>query len=373
MQTARNLDDYPVELTKNLNVLKIQRTCVHDGPGIRSTIFFKGCRLRCLWCQNPEALSFTPGTEPESNYSIFDIMDVVLRDKDYYLKTGGGVTLSGGDPLLQDPHSLILLLESLLKENVHIAVETSLHVPWENIGRIAPYIDLFLVDLKVVGDDNLHKKLTKQDSVLIHSNIKKLIDAKANIKFRMVMVPGYNDEAENIKAAADYLKSIHYDSIELLKYHNMYEDKAKHLGLVRESLNITPEQSLASVKKAIELFKSFGIKTECVDLDSSRNKAVFTKRVYDIQNDIRESDYYLCLEASNLKTDFYKKNGFKKPTHIHRAERLDYVLKNKSVIIYPNELLVGNFTARRVGAQVWEEHYGILLASIVHQLHKQTK
>lgn len=371
MQTARNLDDHPIEQTENLNILKIQRTCVHDGPGIRTTIFFKGCKLRCLWCQNPEALSFAPGTEPESNYSISDMMEIVLRDKDYYLKTGGGVTLSGGDPLLQDPHSLVLLLESLLKENVHIAVETSLHVPWENIGRVMPYIDLFLVDLKVVGDDDLHKKLTKQDSLLIHSNIKKLIDAKANIKFRMVMVPGYNDAEGNIKAAADFLKSINYDSIELLKYHNMYEDKAKHLGLVRESLNITPEQSLASVKSAVELFKTFGIKTECVDLDSSRNKAVFTKRVYDIQNDIRESDYHLCLEVSKLKTDYYKKNGFNKPTHIHRAERLDHVLKNKSVIIYPNELLVGNFTSKRVGAQIWEEHYGILFASIIHQMHKQ--
>ena len=226
MQTARKLDDYPVEHTENLNVLKIQRTCVHDGPGIRTTIFFKGCKLRCLWCQNPEAMSFKPDTTPESSYSIFDIMEVVSRDKDYYLKTGGGVTLSGGDPLLQDPYSLILLLESLLKENIHVAVETSLHVPWENISRIAPYIDLFLVDLKIVGDDNLHEKYTKQNSALIHNNIKKLIDAKANIKFRMVMVPGYNDTESNIQAAADFLKSINYDSIELLKYHNLYEDKA---------------------------------------------------------------------------------------------------------------------------------------------------
>ncbi len=372
MQTARNLNDYPVEHIKNLNVLKIQRTCVHDGPGIRTTIFFKGCKLRCLWCQNPEALSFAPDTSPESDYSISDIMEIVLRDKDYYFKTGGGVTLSGGDPLLQDPHHLILLLESLLKENVHVAVETSLHVPWENISRVAPYIDLFLVDLKVVGDDNLHIKLTKQDSLLIHGNIKKLINAKANIKFRMVMVPGYNDTESNIKATADFLKSINYNSIELLKYHNMYEDKAKRLGLVRESLNITPEQSLDSVKKAIELFKTFGIKTECVDLDSSRNKAVFTERVYKIQNDIRESDYHLCFEVSKLKTDFYKKSGFKKPTHIHRSERLSYVLRNKEVIIYPHELLVGNFTSKRVGGQVWEEHYGILFVSFLHQIHRQT-
>ncbi len=184
-------------------------------------------------------------------------------------------------------------------ENIHVVAETSLHVPWENINNIAPYIDLFLVDLKIVGDDDLHKKYTKQDSALIHSNIKKLLDSNANIKFRMVMVPGYNDTESNIQATADFLKSINYDSIELLKYHNMYEDKAKRLGLVRESLNITPDQSLASIKNAVELFKSFDIKAECYDLDASRHKAVFTNRVYDIQKDIRESDYHLCFEYPN--------------------------------------------------------------------------
>ena len=103
--------------TDKLKVLKIQRTCVHDGPGIRTTIFFQGCGLRCLWCQNPEALSFHPDLVPDRDYSISDIIELVSRDKDYYCKTNGGVTLSGGDPLLQDPDSLIPLLESLRQEN----------------------------------------------------------------------------------------------------------------------------------------------------------------------------------------------------------------------------------------------------------------
>ncbi len=372
MQTARKYDDYPIEKTEKLNVLKIQRTCVHDGPGIRTTIFFQGCRLRCLWCQNPEALSLKSVPSADNHYTIADIMDVVLRDKDYYFKTGGGVTFSGGDPLLQHPDSLINLLRLLRDEKIHVAVETSLHVPWENISQTAPYIDLFLVDLKVVGDDELHRKCTKQDSHLIHSNIRKLMELNAHVKFRMVMVPGYNDGEEQIKATADFLKSINHKSIELLKYHNMYEDKAKRLGLVRESLNITPEQSLASIKRAVESFKSLGIVAGCYDLDAYRQQAVFTDRVYEVQKDIRESDYHLCFEVSRLKTNFYKKNGFKEPTHLHRAKRLDYVLKNKQVIIYPRELLVGNFTSKRVGGQVWEEHYGVLFSSILHQIHRQT-
>ncbi|MCD6585491.1 MAG: radical SAM protein [Desulfobacteraceae bacterium] len=364
--------------TDKLRVLNIQRSCVHDGPGIRTTIFFQGCALRCLWCQNPEALSFQPDIAPDSNYSISDIMEVVLRDKEYYFKTNGGVTLSGGEPLLQDPGSVISLLELLRKEKIHVSAETALHAPWENISKIAPYIDLFLIDLKVVGDDTLHKKYTQQDSKLIHSNISKLIDlnADAKIKFRMVIVPGFNDMDSSIKATADFLTSINYNSIELLKYHNMYEEKAKGLRLVQGSLNITPkitpDQSLAAIRSTVELFKSFDINAQYVDLDSFTNKAVFTRRVYDIQNDIRESDYHLCLEAAKLKTKFYKKNGFKKPNPIHRSERLSYVLENKEVIIYPNELLVGNFTSKRVGGQLWEEHCGVMFSSIIHQINRQT-
>ncbi|MDD5711355.1 MAG: radical SAM protein, partial [Smithellaceae bacterium] len=355
---------------EKLRVMKIQRTCVHDGPGIRTTIFFQGCGLRCLWCQNPEALTYRPEFVDDGDYSIPGIVELVSRDKDYYAKTGGGVTLSGGDPLLQNPSSLIPLLEALRKENIHVAVETCLQVPWANVEKVAPYVDLFLADLKVVGDDELHKKLTKQDPKLIKENIQKLLDLKANVKFRMVIVPGYNDGDARVKATVDFLKSVGHDSIELLKYHNMYEDKAKRLGIDIDHLNITNDQSLAAVKTAVESFKAQGITTYCYDLDAKRNKAVFTKRVYDIQDAIRQSGRALCFEVSRLKTDYYKKNGFKKPNPIHRSERLDYVLKNKTVKIYPNELLVGNFTAKRCAGQIWEEHYGALFASILHQIHR---
>jgi len=354
-----------------LSILKIQRTCVHDGPGIRTTIFFQGCGLRCLWCQNPEALSIKADLAPDAKYTINDIMEVVSRDKEYYHATGGGVTLSGGDPLLQDPDSLTELLKRLKNEDIQVSVETSLHVPWEHVRKAAPYVDLFLVDLKVVGDEDLHKRCTNKDSTLIHENIGRLIDSKAAINFRMVIVPGYNDGNDRMKATADFLKSVGHDSIELLKYHNMYEDKAKRLGLLTEPLNITHEQSLAAVKTAVATLTSLGIKTACYDLDAARHKAVFTQRVYDIQNDIRKSGRSLCFEVSRLKTDYYKKHGFTKPNPIHRSERLAYVLNNKSVIIYPQELLVGNFTAKRCAGQIWEEHYGALFASILHQIHRQ--
>lgn len=356
----------------NLKVMKVQRTCVHDGPGIRTTIFFQGCALRCLWCQNPEALKLGPGMAPDCALSISDIIDTVLRDREYYFSTGGGVTLSGGDPLLQNRDGLKRLLTSLKDEGIHISVETSLHVPWENINEAAPFIDLFIVDLKLVGDDERHRKYTTQTGALIRDNIARLIALKAKVAFRMVIVPGYNDADADIKAAAALLRSVGHDSIELLKFHAMYEDKARRLGLELESLNITPEQSHAAARRAEEIFSSLGIHAVCIDLDAVRHKAVFTKRVYDIQKNIRESGHHLCFEVSRLKTKFYRKNGFAKPAPIHRSERLAYVLKNKKVIVYPQELLVGNFTSKRRGGQVWEEHYGILFMSILHQINRQT-
>ena len=210
------------------------------------------------------------------------------------------------------------------------------------------------LNLKIVGDAGLHRKLTKQGTALISRNIRKLIDLQPDVRFRMVIVPGYNDRERDIRAAAEYLKSLGHSSIELLKYHNMYEDKARRMGLKVEPLNITPEQSLEAVKRAVELFESSGIRALCRELEASRNKAVFSQRVYDIQNAIRQSDRHLCFEVSRLKTDFYKKHGFSKPVHIHRAERLDNVLKNKTVIINPHELLEGNFTSTGGAGQVWE-------------------
>ena len=357
--------------TDKLRVLKIQRTCVHDGPGIRTTIFFQGCTLRCAWCQNPEALSPKSDRMADNDYTILDIVQIVSRDKEYYFNTGGGVTLSGGEPLLQNPASLISLLKLLAKKKIHVTVETALHVPWKNVEKLTPYVDLFLVDLKIVGNDILHKKYTKQSGRLIHSNIRKLIDLNANVKFRMVMLPGCNDTDSNIKAAAKFLKSAGHHAIELLKYHSMYQDKARRLGLEPEALNFTDDQAVASVKSAVKQFAEHGIKAECIELGALRRKAVFTKRVYDIQNAIRESNYSLCFEVAGLKTDFYRKNGFDKPNPIHRSERLSHVLKNKEVIVYPDELIVGNFTAKRRGGQVWEEHFGILFSSIIHQIDRQ--
>lgn len=357
-------------IANTLNPFKIQRTCVHDGPGIRTTLFFQGCHLRCAWCQNPEMQSFKGGAAPDREYSLETIMEVVRRDKEYYRSSGGGVTLSGGEPLLQDLGGLIALLESLRGEGLHIAVETSLHAPWETIRGVAPYVDLFLVDFKIVGDETLHKQYTKHDSALIRGNLAKLLELGANIKFRMVMVPGFNDSEAQIQAVSHFLSSIEYGEIELLKYHNFYEDKAERLGLRVEPLKITPEESLAAVTKGVELFAKHGIKAQCLDLSGAPRKAEFTPRVKAIQHELRHSPRALCMEACLLKTQYYKQNGFDKPTPIHRAECLAHVLRHKRLMVYPGELLAGNFTTKRVASQLWAEYCGVVGVKMIHKLKR---
>lgn len=374
MEKTRTAPSVPIDANIRegtpLRVLKIQRTCVHDGPGLRTTVFFKGCPLACLWCQNPEAIAIDTN-DVESAVAVERVLEEVLRDKAYYSSTGGGITVSGGEPLLQDADSLYAFLKTLKQESIHVSAETTLHVPWNRIQRFLPLIDLFLVDLKVVGDDALHQALTGQSDALIQENVRHLTDTGAKVRFRMLMVPGHNDDDQHIKNAADFLRGLNHSSVELLRYHNMYEEKAKRFGLTVPQLNITPEQSLRSLKNGIALFAKYGISAHNQDLEEPPKKAGFTQRVQDIQQDIRDSGRALCIEVSKLKTKYYKKNGFNKPTPIHRAERLAYVLNNKTVKVFPKELLVGNFTSKRVAGQVWEEHYGIMDISFLYKINRQ--
>lgn len=302
------------------------------------------------------------------DYSIDEIMEIVLRDKKYYQATGGGVTFSGGEPLLQDPDALIELMKRLKKEGIHIAVETAMHVPWRHIEKVAPYVDLFLIDLKA-GDDELHKKYTKASFKLIHENIRKLLELGVkNIVFRTVMVPGYTDTERNIKGMAEFLKSIGYSTIELLRYHSLYEEKAERLGIDIVKLNISPEESKKAIERGLKLFKKYGIKPIYLPLESKRRKAVFTERVLRIQRDIRNAGRAICTEACKLKTEYYKKyKGFKKPAPIHRAECLRYVLRHKKIKVYPGELLVGNFTSKRVAGQIWVEYIGPLGLKMIYK------
>jgi len=354
-----------------LSVLNIQRTCVHDGPGIRTTVFVRGCPLRCRWCQNPEAQAFVSPSSPETSRSVPEILGVIGKDRQYYRNTHGGITLSGGEPLAQNLSGLVDLLRALKEQGLHVAVETAGDVPWRRFEACLPHVDLFLFDLKVVGDPALHEKLTGRDGRRIEENLRRLVGAGAEIRVRMCVVPGHNDTPENLEATAALLKSIGHGTIELMRYYNLHEDKARRLKLDREPLHITNEQSIRALEAAADTFSTLGIAAHTTATDRARRSPSFTRRVHRIHQDIRDAGYQVCLESARLKTAFYKKHGFGGPLEVQRGELLRYLLGKKGITVYPHELLVGNFTSKRVGGSVWVEYFGTAMAVNLWNIDRQ--
>ena len=170
-------------------VSNIQRFSLHDGPGIRTTVFFKGCNLKCHWCSNPENMNFEIEKYKDGNEEKFygyeieleDLEKEILKDKAFY-ETGGGVTFSGGEPLLQFD-KIEPLLEKLKKENINICIETALSVREELVDIAIKYVDEFIIDIKILDKDNVNK--INGNIELYESNIKKIFESGKKVIFRI--------------------------------------------------------------------------------------------------------------------------------------------------------------------------------------------
>ena len=226
-------------------IFDIKRFALHDGPGIRTTVFFKGCPLRCRWCHNPESL----GTAPEkyTEQQLVDgkeismtriygkkvthaaLMEEILKDKVFYLESGGGVTFSGGEPLMQ-PGALIELLEAAGREGLHRAIDTSGYAVTEKLMNVAEHTDLFLYDLKLM-DPEKHKVYTGVDNHLILSNADRLLQRGAEVIFRIPVVPGINDTDQEMKAFLSFFRQREgqFREVHLLPYHNTGSHKYRRL------------------------------------------------------------------------------------------------------------------------------------------------
>ena len=214
-----------------VRVTNIQRFSLQDGPGIRTTVFFKGCSIRCPWCSNPENLN--PEIEKYDggifgyDIELEELEKEILKDKEYY-KTGGGVTFSGGEPLLQF-EKIEKLLEKLKQQSINICVETSLYVP-ENLVDIAlKYVDEFIVDLKIL-DKKQAKEILKGNVEQYHINIEKLFKNNANIKLRIPVTKEYTLKLENKKLLLQLIKKYKPQDIEIFKIHRLGEKKYKVLN-----------------------------------------------------------------------------------------------------------------------------------------------
>ncbi len=189
--------------------------------------------------------------------TIAEITEVVLRDKDYYDRSGGGVTLSGGEPLL-DREIACALLSRIRENGVHTAVETALHIPRSTLDAVIPLADYFMCDLKA-ADGVLHKRLTGADNTRILQNIRYLVERDVSMKLRMPMVPTMNDGEDNIRQTAEFLKTLpRMPELELLKFHNLATAKYDLLGRPYPAGEIQPPDNM-QMDRYVESFRRYGV------------------------------------------------------------------------------------------------------------------
>ena len=255
----------------------IKRFAVHDGDGIRTTVFFKGCPLKCVWCHNPESISFKPQVAFYENkcigcgeckkerftvegclgdarvlygkeMTIEELLPLLLEDKDFYETSGGGVTLSGGECLCQSDFCAELL-KALKKEGINTAVDTCGFVSKEAIDKVLPYTDTFLYDIKAI-DEDVHIKCTGQSNKVILYNLKYIDSLGKKIEIRIPYVPEYN--SNQIKKIAEFLKQLkNIKAVKVLPYHNYAGSKYAALGMENTLPQILPTEE--EIKKAEDL------------------------------------------------------------------------------------------------------------------------
>lgn len=221
-----------------MTVADIQRFSLHDGPGIRSTVFLKGCLLRCAWCHNPETLDPRPEemryadgrrVRVGTDMTLKELMADLLQDLPFYRRSGGGVTLSGGEPLVQ-ARACEELLRALKNENIHTAVQTCLACPWDSAERLLPWVDLWIVDVKHT-DTEKHRRGTGKGNTEILENVRRLNASGAEMLVRTPVIPDWNDSEEEIRALAEWVRDLPRKSaFELLPFHPLGTDKYRALG-----------------------------------------------------------------------------------------------------------------------------------------------
>ncbi len=250
-------------------IFDIKRFAVHDGPGIRTTIFFKGCPLSCWWCHNPESCSINSEIVEKKHrlagkifrsleqigemMSVERVMHEIDKEAVFYDESGGGVTLSGGEPLLQ-PDFAIALLKACRDKEYHTALDTSGFVQPEVLERAAQYTDLFLFDLKH-HDPEKHQKFTGVELFPVLENLKLLIDAQKQVRIRIPVIPGVNDKNQDMAAFASLLKGMRFNGqVDLLPFHNMAHSKYDRLSQENrmKSLKNMKKSDLLPVKQFLE-------------------------------------------------------------------------------------------------------------------------
>ena len=227
-------------------IFDIQKYSIHDGPGIRTIVFLKGCAFRCKWCCNPESQEYQiqrmkfGGKEKVvgKDVTVSEVMEEILKDAPYYNRSGGGLTLSGGESLLQ-PEFAIALLRAAKSYGISTAIETTGFAPWETVQKFLEQLDYVLMDIKHMNDEK-HKKFCNQSNKLVLENAEKIAKSGANLTIRVPVIPTFNDTKEEIAEIARFAKKLGVKGLHLLPYHRMGEDKYEGLGRDYELKGISP-------------------------------------------------------------------------------------------------------------------------------------
>jgi len=259
-------------------LFSIKRYSVHDGPGIRVTYFMKGCPLSCWWCHNPEGILPDPEEitdvrkigEREFSvkriagryYTVDELVFMADRERVFIDRSGGGVTFSGGEPMMQ-PEFLIEALKSLRQKGYHTAIDTSGHFPHEDMGKILPYTCLFLFDIKHL-DPEKHLKYTGVSNEIILGNLERILASGTDVMLRIPVIPGINDDDTHITALRDYINRINNGSIKminLLPYHKTGASKYRKLNREDRMQDYLPPSQL-KMSELKDFFSSTGIKVK---------------------------------------------------------------------------------------------------------------
>ena len=286
-------------------IFDIQKYSIHDGPGIRTVVFLKGCPLRCMWCANPESwlvkpqlfyvksrcvgcgncreaapegvVNWADDNRPEFEFrkanekdlswvsacltgalqvkgeeqTLANIISTVMQDEIFYRQSGGGITLSGGEPLMQ-PDLALPLLQTFRDYNLHTAIETTGYVPYELLLQVMPLVNLFLYDFKVLDNDK-HLKFTGVSNSKILRNLEKILKAGANVIVRMPVIPAVNDDPEQMLKTVQYLKRIGATRFALLPFHQLGRGKYISIGQSYQLSSLTSpnDKQLEELRKII--------------------------------------------------------------------------------------------------------------------------
>jgi len=290
-------------------IFDIQRFSINDGPGIRTTVFFKGCPLRCVWCDNPESQEQFPqllyfeslctkcyhcvevcpagaskiGSDGSieidrelcqgcgrcveaclaearvisgKTMSVEEVVEIVRKDELFYRNSGGGVTASGGEPTYQ-PEFLKQLFRECQRYGIHTTLDTCGYVTWKVLEGILDYVDLVYYDLKHM-DAGRHRELVGVGNKRILDNARRISQSGKPMVVRVPLIPGYNDSEENIKAMADFVRKIKVERLDIIPFHQLGSKKYERLGMTYKLGGLRPYQE-EEIQAFEAIFQSYGL------------------------------------------------------------------------------------------------------------------